>query len=57
LGKRFGSCVSFPAVLGHGGVQRAIDIPLSGEEGEALVKNVEEINKMVRAVAGAGSMS
>jgi malate/lactate dehydrogenase len=46
--ERFGSCVSLPAVLGHGGVLRTIDIPLSDEEEEGLLKSVEEIKKMVR---------
>jgi L-lactate dehydrogenase len=55
--EKFGSCVSLPAVLGHGGVQRTIDIPLSNEEEEVLLKSVEEIKKMVRTVEDAGTVS
>jgi hypothetical protein len=34
-----------PAVLGHGVVQRTIDVPLSEEEEELLVERVKEIKK------------
>jgi L-lactate dehydrogenase len=51
--ERFGSCLSLPAVLGQGGVQRTIDIPLSEEEEELLSQSAEEIKKMVRTVENA----
>jgi len=46
----FGTCISLPAVIGHGGVQRTIDVPLSDAEREVLQKIAEEIKKNVKTV-------
>jgi malate/lactate dehydrogenase len=32
-------------VLGHGGVQKTIEVPLSDEEQEALAKSAQEIRE------------
>jgi malate/lactate dehydrogenase len=40
-------------VLGRGGVQRMIDIPLCEEEEEVLLESAEEIKKMIQAVESA----
>jgi L-lactate dehydrogenase len=41
--ERFACCISLPAVLGRGGVQRTIEIPLSDEEREELNRSAEAI--------------
>jgi L-lactate dehydrogenase len=47
-----GTCISLPAVLGLGGVQKTIEVPLTDEEREVLVKSAEEIKKNVGMVGG-----
>jgi L-lactate dehydrogenase len=48
--ERYGSCVSLPAVLGHGGVQRTIEVPLTGEEEAVLRKSAEEVRRNVESI-------
>jgi L-lactate dehydrogenase len=50
--ERFGCCVSLPAALGHGGVLRSVEMPLSKEEREGLGRSKEEIKKMVLTIEG-----
>jgi L-lactate dehydrogenase len=47
-----GTCISLPAVLGRGGVQKTIEVPLTDEEREVLVKSAEEIKKNVGMIGG-----
>jgi L-lactate dehydrogenase len=42
--------ISLPAVLGHGGVQKTIEVPLDETEKELLRKSVEEIRSNIRTV-------
>ena len=42
--------ISLPAVLGHGGVQKTIEVPLDEAEKEFLQKSVEEIKNNIRTV-------
>ncbi|KIM73720.1 hypothetical protein PILCRDRAFT_80821, partial [Piloderma croceum F 1598] len=42
--------ISLPAVLGHGGVQKTIEVPLDETEKELLQKSVEEIRSNIRTV-------
>jgi len=42
--------VSLPAVIGHGGVQKTIEVPLDDTEKELLRKSVEEIRNTIRMV-------
>jgi L-lactate dehydrogenase len=42
--------ISLPAVLGHGGVQKTVKVPLDETEKELLRKSVEEIKSNIRAV-------
>jgi len=44
------SIVSLPAVIGHGGVQKTIEVPLDDTEKELLRKSVEEIRNTIRMV-------
>ena len=45
-----GTYISLPAVLGHGGVQKTIEVPLDETEKELLRKSVEEIRSNIRTV-------
>jgi L-lactate dehydrogenase len=47
-----GCCISLPAVLGHGGVQKTIETPLNDEERQALRRSAEEIRKCVEEIEG-----
>jgi L-lactate dehydrogenase len=46
----FGAYVSLPAVLGHGGIQKTIEVPLDENEKDMLRKSIEEIKENVRRV-------
>jgi L-lactate dehydrogenase len=46
----FGTYVSLPAVLGHGGIQKTIHVPLNENEREMLTKSIDEIKEIVRMV-------
>lgn len=48
--KSFGTYLSLPAVLGHGGIQKTIDIPLNENERQMLKKSIDEIKENVRIV-------
>jgi len=42
--------ISLPAVLGHGGVQKTIEMPLDDAEKELLRRSVDEIRSNIRTV-------
>lgn len=46
-----GYCVGVPVILGSGGVQRIIEIPLSNEEEKALRHSVEAVRVLVDSMA------
>lgn len=48
--ENFGTYVSLPAVLGHGGIQKTIEVPLNEYEKEMLEKSIKEIKENVRMV-------
>jgi len=48
--ENLGTCISLPAVLGSGGVQKTIEVPLTDEEQEVLKNSAEEIKKNVEMV-------
>ena len=42
-----GLCLSIPAVVGRGGVETVLDIPLSGEEHAALVRSADTLREVL----------
>lgn len=49
-----GTYISLPAVLGHGGVQKTIEVPLDENERRMLRESAEEIKSNIRMVEGSG---
>jgi malate/lactate dehydrogenase len=43
-------CISMPAVLGRGGVQKTFDVPFNDEEKDAMKRSVEAVIKCVEEV-------
>jgi malate/lactate dehydrogenase len=43
-------CLSVPAVINRGGVQRIINLPLSGEEEAAFVRSAAAVNEINRSI-------
>ena len=42
-----GLCLSIPAVVGRGGVETVLDIPLSDEEHAALVRSADTLREVL----------